>query len=124
MVGQRDLGSSLLFFALFVVMMWVATERASYLVIGLRAVRRRRLRRRGGCSATSRPASTSGSTRGRDRLDSGYQIVQALYGLSDGGIAGTGLGLGQPEHRCPRRRTTSSSRRSARSSACSARRPC
>ena len=45
MVAQRDLGSSLLFFALFVVMMWVATERAAYLVIGLRDVRRRRLRR-------------------------------------------------------------------------------
>ena len=35
MVGEKDLGSSLLFFTLFVVMMWVATERASYLVIGL-----------------------------------------------------------------------------------------
>jgi peptidoglycan glycosyltransferase len=29
-------------------------------------------------------------------LDEGYQIVQALYGLTDGGIAGTGLGLGSP----------------------------
>ena len=35
MVGQQDLGSSLLFFTLFVVMMWVATERVGYLVIGL-----------------------------------------------------------------------------------------
>ena len=35
MVAEKDLGSSLLFFTLFVVMMWVATERASYLVIGL-----------------------------------------------------------------------------------------
>jgi cell division protein FtsW (lipid II flippase) len=34
MVFQRDLGSSLLFFSLFVVMLWVATEKASYLVIG------------------------------------------------------------------------------------------
>ena len=31
MVGERDLGSSLMFFTLFVVMMWVATERVSYL---------------------------------------------------------------------------------------------
>ena len=31
---QKDLGSSLLFFALFVVMLWVATERATYLVLG------------------------------------------------------------------------------------------
>ena len=35
MVGQRDLGSSLLFFTLFVVMMWVATERVTYLVLGV-----------------------------------------------------------------------------------------
>nr|MBA3803357.1 FtsW/RodA/SpoVE family cell cycle protein [Acidimicrobiia bacterium] len=31
-----------------------------------------------------------------DPLDDGYQIVQALYGLSDGGILGTGLGVGSP----------------------------
>ena len=35
MVSQKDLGSSLLFFTLFVVMVWVATERASYLVMGV-----------------------------------------------------------------------------------------
>ena len=34
LVGQRDLGSSLLFFTLFVVMLWVATERPAYLAIG------------------------------------------------------------------------------------------
>ena len=34
LIGQKDLGSSLLFFTLFVVMLWIATERASYLAIG------------------------------------------------------------------------------------------
>ena len=34
MVVQKDLGSSLLFFTLFVVMLWVATSRPSYLVVG------------------------------------------------------------------------------------------
>ena len=34
MVGEKDLGSSLLFFTLFVVMMWVATERVGYLLLG------------------------------------------------------------------------------------------
>ena len=97
MVGQRDLGSSLLFFTLFVVMMWVATERVSYLVIGRRAVRRS-------------PPTPSWRMFGHVQtrvdiwldpwsrpLDKGYQIVQALYGIADGGVAGTGLGLGSPD---------------------------
>ena len=95
MVAQRDLGSSLLFFALFVVMMWVATERAAYLVIGLLmfAVAAYVAWRLFGHVQTR---VTIWLDPWSDRLDSGYQIVQALYGLSDGGIAGTGLGLGSP----------------------------
>jgi peptidoglycan glycosyltransferase len=95
MVGQRDLGSSLLFFALFVVMMWVATERVSYLLIGLVLF--------AGAAYVSWLMFAHVQTRvdiwldpWSDRLDRGYQIVQALYGLSDGGISGTGLGLGSP----------------------------
>ncbi len=95
MVGQRDLGSSLLFFALLVVMMWVATERASYLLIGLVLF----------ASAAYVSWRLFGHVQNRvdiwldpwaDPLDRGYQIVQALYGLTDGGMAGTGLGLGSP----------------------------
>jgi cell division protein FtsW (lipid II flippase) len=95
MVGQRDLGSSLLFFALFVVMMWVATERAGYLLLGLVLFG----------SAAYLAYRLFGHVQTRvdiwldpwsRSLDEGYQIVQALYGLADGGIAGTGLGLGSP----------------------------
>ena len=95
MVAERDLGSSLLFFALFVVMMWVATERAAYLVIGLLmfAVAAYVAWRMFGHVQTR---VTIWLDPWSDRLDTGYQIVQALYGLSDGGIAGTGLGLGSP----------------------------
>ena len=95
MVGQRDLGSSLLFFALFVVVMWVATERAVYLVIGFVLF--------GAAAYVSWRLFGHVQTRvdiwldpWADPLDSGYQIVQALYGLTDGGMAGTGLGLGSP----------------------------
>ncbi len=95
MVGEKDLGSSLLFFALFVVMMWVATERASYLVIGLVLF----------AAAAYVAWLLFGHVQTRVtiwldpwkyRLDKGYQIVQALYGLADGSVAGTGLGLGSP----------------------------
>ena len=40
LVFQRDLGSSLLFFGLFLVMLYVATERPGWLVVGGAAVRR------------------------------------------------------------------------------------
>ena len=65
LIGQKDLGSSLLFFTLFVVMLWVATERAS-----LPGHRRAccspaaPYARLDSCSATCRTGSTSGSTRG------------------------------------------------------------
>jgi peptidoglycan glycosyltransferase len=96
MVGERDLGSSLLFFTLFVVMMWVATERASYLVIGIVLF---------GLAAFV-SWRLFGHVRTRvdiwldpwaDEYGKGFQIVQALYGIGDGGIVGTGLGRGSPD---------------------------
>lgn len=93
MFYQKDLGSSLLFFALFVVMLWVATQRASFLVIGgaLFAI---------GASFAWR---SFGHVRTRvdiwldpwkDASGSGYQIIQGLFAMASGGITGTGLGLG------------------------------
>ena len=96
MVGQKDLGSSLLFFTLFVVMMWVATERAAYLVLGALMF--------GGAAYVA--WRTFGHVQTRvdiwidpwsRSLDKGYQIVQALYGIADGGVVGTGLGRGSPD---------------------------
>ena len=95
MVAERDLGSSLLFFSLFVVMMWVATERAMYLVLGVVMF----------SGAAWFAWSRFGHVQTRvdiwldpwsRSLDEGYQIVQSLYGLSDGGLLGTGLGRGNP----------------------------
>lgn len=95
MVGERDLGSSLLFFTLFVVMMWVATENAGYLVVGAVLF--------GGAAYYSWSNFTHVQTRVTnwinpwdDPLDKGYQIIQSLYGLADGGLLGTGLGRGNP----------------------------
>lgn len=96
MVGERDLGSSLLFFALLVVMMWVATERVTYLVIGFVLF--------GGAAYMAWRLFDHVQTRvsiwldpWADEYGSGYQIVQALYGLGDGGFTGTGLGRGSPD---------------------------
>ena len=96
MVGQKDLGSSLLFFTLFVVMLWVATERASYLVIGVVLF--------AGAAYVAWRMFGHVQTRVDIWLDpwsrplgKGFQIVQALFGFADGGVAGTGLGLGSPD---------------------------
>ena len=95
MVGEKDLGSSLLFFTLFVVMMWVATERVGYLLLGVVLF--------GGAAYFSWMQFGHVQTRvdiwidpWSRSLDRGYQIVQSLYGLSDGGLTGTGLGRGNP----------------------------
>lgn len=95
MVGQRDLGSSLLFFTLFVVMVWVATERTAYLVVGLGLFL---------CAATAAYFLFDHvRTRVAIWLDpwrlysgKGYQIAQGIFALGSGGVGGTGLGLGDP----------------------------
>ncbi|TDT18344.1 cell division protein FtsW (lipid II flippase) [Ilumatobacter fluminis] len=96
MVGQRDLGSSLLFFTLFVVMLWVATERNIYLILGIVLF--------SGAAYVAWRLFDHVQTRvsiwldpWEDEYGSGFQIVQALYGIGDGGITGTGLGRGSPD---------------------------
>ncbi|MDQ3542924.1 MAG: FtsW/RodA/SpoVE family cell cycle protein [Actinomycetota bacterium] len=96
MVAEKDLGSSLLFFTLFVVMLWVSTERAAYLVIGVVLF--------GAAAFVSWRLFAHVQLRvdiwldpWADPNDDGYQLVQALYGVSDGGLMGTGLGRGSPD---------------------------
>ena len=95
MVGQRDLGSSLLFFTLFIVMLWTATERVTYLFVGLLLF--------AGAAYVAWRLFGHVQTRvdiwldpWADEYGKGYQLVQALYGLGDGGLVGTGLGRGSP----------------------------
>jgi len=95
MVGERDLGSSLLFFTLFVVMLWIATERTSFLVLGF------------GLFAAGAVIAHQLFSHVQTRIDiwlnpwdqytgRGYQPIQALFALANGGMTGTGLGLGSP----------------------------
>ena len=96
MTAQRDLGSSLLFFALFIVMLWVATGRAAYVVAGVGMF---------GIAAYGawtqfdhvRSRVTNWTNPWADPLGGGHQVIQAWYALAWGGVAGTGLALGRPD---------------------------
>ncbi len=92
---QNDLGPSLLLFGIFVLMIYVATERISWIVLGIL------LAMIGGFAAYS----VFGHVRVRFQAwldpfsdtDRFGQIVQSLYGLAYGGMTGTGLGRGRPD---------------------------
>jgi len=95
MIFQRDLGSSLLFFTLFIVMMYVATGRTAYVVIGLA------LFSTGAVAAWRmfphvQRRVTIWIDPFEDAKDAGFQIVEAWFALADGGLGGTGLGSGTP----------------------------
>jgi cell division protein FtsW (lipid II flippase) len=95
LVREKDLGSSLLFFGIFVVMLYIATERTSWLLIGV------------GLFALSSVAAFELFDHVHKRVETwldpfkytagnGYQLVQGLFGMGTGGIFGTGLGEGAP----------------------------
>ena len=93
LVETNDLGSGLLYFGVFLAMLYVATARD---VRGDRAGALRR-RRRGVVYQVVRrvrTASRSGCRPGRSRDREGYQLVQSLYSIGNGGFGGTGLGKG------------------------------
>ena len=98
LVLQRDLGTSLLFFGLFVAMLYVATNRVSWLVIGFALF----------VPAVAIAVHSFAHVQTRfnvwlhaldpDIYDSGsYQLVQGLFGQASGGLMGTGWGRGYPQ---------------------------
>jgi cell division protein FtsW (lipid II flippase) len=97
LVFESDIGTSALFFGLFVAMLYIATQRTSWLLIGivLFVV---------GAYAASKLFSHVGVRfdvwlhpwAGDNPTHNAYQTVQGLEGLGYGGILGTGLGHGQP----------------------------
>jgi cell division protein FtsW (lipid II flippase) len=98
MFFEKDLGSSLLFFSIFLVMIYIATARLVYLVFGTALF-------------------VAGAVAGyrmfdhvQERVtvwldvfnpklirDEGYQLAQSLFALATGGLFGTGLGKGRPD---------------------------
>ena len=96
LVYQRDLGASLLLFAVFAVMLYVATERPAYLLTGGLLVTA------GGFAAYQlfdhvQRRVTSWLHPFDDYADTGYQIAQGLFALGSGGISGAGIGAGRPD---------------------------
>jgi len=96
LVREKDLGSSLLFFGLFIVMLYVATERTSWLLIGLGLFMAGTLAAYTLFSHVQERVETWLHPFA-DAADSGFQLTQALFGMATGGIFGTGLGRGRPD---------------------------
>lgn len=100
LVGERDLGTSLLYFGLFLVMIYVATGRAIYVVVGLglfftSAFLASRLMEyvSGRFSAWLNPFDPVHY----DAIGGSYQLVQGIFGMAHGSVIGTGLGGGVPQ---------------------------
>ncbi len=95
-VFQRDLGSGLLFFGVSVTMLYVATGRLAYPLIGSVFF------------SVGAVLAWTQFTHVQQRVaiwldpwsrinDEGFQIAQASFALGTGGLTGTGLGLGRPD---------------------------
>ncbi|CAN5811083.1 FtsW/RodA/SpoVE family cell cycle protein [soil metagenome] len=95
-IVQRDLGAALLFFMVFLALLYVATQRASYVILGLL------LFAAGGLVVYElfphvRVRVDIWLDPFADPLGAGYQIIRALYAFGRGGVLGTGLGAGLPQ---------------------------
>ena len=100
LVVQRDLGTSLLFFGLFLVMIYTATGRAIYPAVGLGMfVVGALVASRSIDYVTKRfDAWLNPFDQGNyDAIGGSYQLVQGLFGFAHGGLLGTGLGGGVPQ---------------------------
>lgn len=99
LIFQHDLGTALLYFGLFLVMIYVATGRIGWVILGLGLFI-------GGAVVAGQ---TLNYVHGRFAawLDAfnpqvynapggSYQLVQGLFGIAHGGLIGTGLGEGRP----------------------------
>jgi cell division protein FtsW (lipid II flippase) len=94
LVFQRDLGSSLLFFGIFLVMLYIATERPGWLVVGSLLF----------ASGAYVAYLLFGHVQSRVQAwldpfgdpDAHFQIIQGMYAMAWGGLVGRGLGLGSP----------------------------
>ncbi|MBO0801862.1 MAG: FtsW/RodA/SpoVE family cell cycle protein [Nocardiopsaceae bacterium] len=97
LVFESDIGTSSVFMGLFVAMIYIATNRTSWLLLGF------------GMFVAGALIAGSVIAHVTERFDiwlhpfspqningNAYQLVQGLYGMGNGGVLGRGLGGGQP----------------------------
>ena len=98
MFYERDLGSSLLFFSIFLLMLYVATSRVIYTAFGALLFV--------GGAIVGYQAFSHVQSRVQVWLDvfdpeliqgPSYQLAQSMFALATGGLFGTGLGQGRPD---------------------------
>jgi cell division protein FtsW (lipid II flippase) len=95
-IVQRDLGAAFLLFGVFLALLYIATRRASYVVMGVTL------------AVVAGVVLYQSVDHVQTRIDvwldpwadpsgAGYQVVRALYAFARGGVLGTGLGAGLPQ---------------------------
>ncbi len=97
LVFESDIGTSAVFMGLFVVMLYIATSRTSWLLLGF-------IMFVVGAYAASKLVGHVGERFdiwlhpfvGSNPENNAFQLVQGLYGMASGGLLGKGLGGGQP----------------------------
>ena len=108
LVVTNDLGSALLLYGIFIAMLYIATARAAYVLVGLvlffggaAAVYTQVPHVRERVTVWLHPTSPhpvycpqTGKLAFRENCE-GYQVMQSLYSIADGGFGGSGLGRGQ-----------------------------
>ncbi len=95
---EKDMGASLLYFSIFVVMLWIATARSAYLIIGaLLFVIGAFIAFQTFSHVEARVDIWLHALDPAKVYDKGYgQLAQSEFALASGGIVGTGFGQGQP----------------------------
>lgn len=97
MVLQKDLGSALIFFAISITMLYIATSKFRYVATCI------------GLFAAGAAISYKLFDHVRVRVEiwsnpwpyangKSYQVVQSMFSIASGGLTGSGLGLGHPEY--------------------------
>jgi cell division protein FtsW (lipid II flippase) len=96
LVFEKDLGSALLFFGMFVAMLYVATERVSWIAIGLLLFTLAVVFALSAFSHFQKRVDLWLDPFSTDNLERSNQLANGLWGMAAGGLTGTGLGAGRP----------------------------